>query len=105
MHLVYAPNVRAGGGLVLLQALVMAWNDGLKIRAILDLRAKHVLQLPAGVSVEWISPGLPARLRAEWRLRAAVRDGEDILCFHGLPPFLSANARDQKSPYFCKIGW
>jgi len=96
MHLVYAPNVRAGGGLVLLQALMTAWNDGLKIRAILDLRAKHDLQLPAGVSVEWISPGVPARLHAEWRLRAAVLDGENILCFHGLPPlFIGKSARSR----------
>jgi glycosyltransferase involved in cell wall biosynthesis len=94
MYLVYAPNVRAGGGLVLLQGLLAAWTGSPCFRAVFDRRAREVLFVPAGVSVDWTAPGAFSRVFAEWRLRAAVRDGAQILCFHGIPPiFLGRNAR------------
>jgi glycosyltransferase involved in cell wall biosynthesis len=94
MYLVYAPNVRAGGGLVLLQALLTAWSGDPRFRAIFDERAREVLSIPTGVSVDWTAPGVFSRMTAEWRLRAAVRDGAHILCFHGIPPiFVGRSAR------------
>jgi glycosyltransferase involved in cell wall biosynthesis len=94
MYLVYAPNVRAGGGLVLLQALLSAWSGHPRFRAIFDERAREELSIPTGVSVDWTAPGVFGRVAAEWRLRESVRLGAHILCFHGIPPiFLGRNAR------------
>jgi glycosyltransferase involved in cell wall biosynthesis len=87
MYLIYAPIVRAGGGLVLLQALLMNWTGRPELRAVLDERALSELNIPAGIAVDWAPSGLLGRLRTEWRLKAAARDVDCILCFHGLPPF------------------
>lgn len=84
--LIYAPNVRAGGGLVLLQSIVSAWTGEPRVTAVLDERAKANLSVPEEMHVVWVPPGLLNRLRAEWRLGAALRSGARVLCFHGLPP-------------------
>ena len=89
----YAPNVHTGGGLVLLRALLADWPSGQPLRAFLDERARGALELPAGSSVRWVKPSAPSRLAAEWRLRAAAKANDTVLCFHGLPPLLRSAAR------------
>lgn len=88
MYIIYAPNVRSGGGLILLQALLSGWRGPSKLYAILDSRAQPRLTLNAGVDVHWISPGLLGRLSAELMLPRVAHDGDCVLCFHGLPPIM-----------------
>ncbi|KYK44717.1 hypothetical protein A1D31_36200 [Bradyrhizobium liaoningense] len=98
--LIYAPNVRAGGGLVLLQSIVAAWTGEPRVTAVLDERAKANISVPEEIHVEWVQPGLLNRLRAEWRLGAALRSGARVLCFHGLPPFFLSEASGSKLTVF-----
>lgn len=58
----------------------------------LDARARALLQVPAGVTVDYVTPTLWSRLAAEWRLRR-VEPGHLIVCPHGLPPLFSLPAR------------
>lgn len=98
--LIYAPNVRAGGGLVLLQSIVAAWTGEPRVTAVFDERAKGNLSVPEELHVDWVPPGLLGRLRAEWRLGAALRSGRRVLCFHGMPPLLLSEASGSKVTVF-----
>lgn len=98
--LIYAPNVRAGGGLVLLQSIVAAWTGEPRVTAVFDERAKANLSVPEEIHVEWVPPGLLNRLRAECRLAAALRSGVRVLCFHGLPPLFLNEASGSKLTLF-----
>jgi glycosyltransferase involved in cell wall biosynthesis len=94
MHLLFAPNVRGGGGVVLLQALLCSWPGTPKLSAVLDERARSTLHIPEGIEVRWTRPTLVSRLVEEWRLKRAVQNNIDVLCFHGMPPlFLSTCSR------------
>ena len=95
----YAPNVRSGGGLVLLQALLDGIRPGDPILAILDSRAEPRLNMDSAVSCIWVKPGFLGRLGAEWTLRKRSRDPVNILCFHGLPPLL---VRDRQVVVFAQ---
>lgn len=95
-YLIYAPNVRAGGGLILLQVLLTAWKGYPRMHAILDQRARQALLIPAGLKVDWVAPGMLNRIQAELRLVDAARNGTRVLCFHGLPPLFVGHAFGQK---------
>jgi glycosyltransferase involved in cell wall biosynthesis len=86
MYVVFAPNVRAGGGLVLLQALLSSWAGPAELCAVLDKRAKSKLVISPDIAVNWVDAGLLGRLHAERQLATTARTAECILCFHGLPP-------------------
>lgn len=86
MYLIYAPNVRAGGGLILLQALLSSWTGPAQLGAVLDARARSRLDVPGHIAVDWVEAGLGGRARAEWQLTQSAKTAECILCFHGLPP-------------------
>jgi glycosyltransferase involved in cell wall biosynthesis len=86
---IFAPNVRTGGGLVLLRALLEAdWPVAERV-AYLDERARD--SLPGAhhaFRIEWVAPGIFSRLRAERRLARRSRMEDETLCFHNLPPLL-----------------
>lgn len=84
----YAPNVHAGGGFVLLRALLAAWPEGYSLQVFLDERARARLNLPEGLKAYWVKPSAGSRLKAELTLRAVCKVEDTILCFHGLPPLL-----------------
>lgn len=91
--LLYAPNVHTGGGLVLLKELLQAWPTDRPLVAWLDRRARAVLSLPSAGRTEWVEPSFSSRLHAEWSLARAGKDGDSVICFHGLPPMLPNAAR------------
>lgn len=86
MYVIFAPNVRAGGGLVLLQALLSNWIGSAELHAVLDKRARTKLAIPSNVAVNWVDGGLLGRVRAERQLASVARTADCIFCFHGLPP-------------------
>ena len=86
--LLYAPNVHTGGGRILLEALLAAWPQGLPLRAWFDERARSSLHVPETAQVDWVGARVTSRLAGELALRKAAREGDTILCFHGLPPLL-----------------
>lgn len=81
MYLIYAPNVRSGGGLSLLKELLAVAKN---YHGIIDERAKPYL--PGIGSVSWVPPGLGGRIKAELWLRRKARGAHSVLCFHNLPP-------------------
>ncbi|MHB1200378.1 MAG: glycosyltransferase [Polaromonas sp.] len=89
----YAPNVHAGGGLVLLNALLKNWPSNIKLAAFLDARAREKIFIPEGSLVRWVYPKILSRLSAEFALTKFIVSGDDIFCFHGLPPLLPCNSR------------
>lgn len=90
--LIYAPNVHTGGGYVLLAELLAALPAGLAVHAWLDERARSRLQLPAGMRVDWVAARARSRLAAELSLYLEAQPGEQLLCFHGLPPLRRSRA-------------
>ncbi|MFN3721013.1 MAG: glycosyltransferase [Rhizobium rhizophilum] len=87
-HIIFAPNVRAGGGLVLLRALLEAAADGGAVCAFLDPRSASHLPPIENLHILWVKPGLVGRLKAEVWLRSVVSRRSRVLCFHGVPPLL-----------------
>lgn len=90
--LFYAPNVHTGGGLILLKAVLKSWPTHSRLIAWLDVRAQCHLNLPANSQVEWVSPTLRSRLKAEISLAKKANSFDRVLCFHGLPPLLCKKA-------------
>ena len=91
----FAPNVHVGGGLVLLREALAQWPEGWQGEAWLDERARALLQLPAGLNVNWVRPTIAARIAAQWSLAQRQRTGQPgwpVLCFHGLPPVWAPRA-------------
>lgn len=89
----HAPSVHTGGGFVLLQALTAAWPSDLQLTALLDARARGHMMLPDGAQVTWVDARIGSRLKAEVYLSSTAKANDVILCFHGLPPLLSNQAR------------
>ena len=89
----HAPSVHTGGGFVLLQALTAAWPSDLQLTALLDVRARGQVMLPDGAQVMWVDASVGSRLKAEVYLSSAAKADDVILCFHGLPPLLSNQAK------------
>lgn len=90
--IIHAPNIRTGGGFILLQRLLAECEGRSSIVAILDERVKRQLTIPEAVKVHWCGPNLISRLNAEWQLSRNANDGSAVLCFHNLPPFLPCKA-------------
>lgn len=91
--LLYAPNVHTGGGLVLLKALLETWPADRPLIAWLDRRARTLLSLPVSSAIVWVEASFPSRLHAERSLARAGKEGDSVLCFHGLPPLLPNAAK------------
>lgn len=89
----HAPSVHTGGGFVLLQALTAAWPDDVQLIALLDARARGQMILPDGAQVTWVDVSAVSRLKAEVYLSSRAKANDVILCFHGLPPLLSKQAK------------
>ena len=88
----YAPNVHSGGGFVLLDALMKAWQEPMPLTAFLDARARENISVPKGARVIWVAANAGSRLKAEFGLRKAAGPESVVLCFHGLPPVLPIQA-------------
>jgi glycosyltransferase involved in cell wall biosynthesis len=88
-----APSVHTGGGFVLLQALTAAWPSNVQLTALLDARARGQVMLPDGAQVTWVDASAGSRLKAEVYLSLTAKANDVILCFHGLPPLLSNQAK------------
>lgn len=84
--ILYAPNVHTGGGVVLLQSILLSWPISQKIRAFLDIRAKNEIMLPDNIDVSWVRPSIISRLNAEVDLFRIAKKKDLVFCFHGLPP-------------------
>jgi glycosyltransferase involved in cell wall biosynthesis len=89
----YAPNVHVGGGHVLLCGLLAAWRPGTPLMLFLDARARERTPVPDGADVRWVKASAFDRLAAERALHSYSREGDTVLCFHGLPPILPNAAR------------
>ncbi|WP_206362674.1 glycosyltransferase [Sphingomonas yabuuchiae] len=96
---IYAPNVGAGGGLVLLRGLLASAWPVSQVTAILDQRGRASLEdRDQSIEVHWAEPSLRGRWRMEKLLRDLTRSGCTVLCFHNLPPVLASPAQ-----LFCYI--
>lgn len=84
---IFAPNIRTGGGLVLLRALLEAHWPLAERCAFLDRRACADLATVEGrFAIEWVESGVVGRMRAEHQLARRSRPEDIVLCFHNLPP-------------------
>ncbi len=90
---IFAPNVHAGGGLVLLTAIINDWPEGVRFCAWLDIRAKGNLHLPALSEVTWVKPSIWSRLSAEIQLARRCSSADRALLFHSLPPLFQLRAK------------
>jgi hypothetical protein len=90
---IFAPNIHSGGGLVLLQSVLVDWPKDLDLIAWFDLRAKNHLSLPSNCIVTWVRPTIFSRLKAEFTLAHSSAVSEKILFFHGMPPLLCLNSK------------
>lgn len=70
---------------------MLAWPKELHLIGWLDLRAKEYLILPANAQIEWVTPSLRSRLKAEIGLAKAAFSDDQVFCFHGLPPLFRSN--------------
>jgi glycosyltransferase involved in cell wall biosynthesis len=91
--ILHAPSVHTGGGFVLLRALTETWPRDLHMIAWLDVRARGRLVLPENAEINWVYPSATSRLKAEIHLSSNVQADDVIVCFHGLPPLFSCNAK------------
>ena len=87
----FAPGIRTGGGLVLLQGLLIAAASRASL-LFLDSRAADRLTVPADAEVRWIAPTLGGRIAVERDLARSAAFGDSVVCFHGLPPLLPQRA-------------
>jgi len=83
--LLHAPNIHVGGGLTLLESLVLTCPDSFSW-AQLDWRVKYSGHIAEKVATHWVKNSVWSRLLAEWRLYRQCSVGDTVLCFHGLPP-------------------
>lgn len=92
-RIIFAPNIRGGGGMVLLGALLEVANRQSGARAFLDARAATVLPPLPQIDISWVKPGLMGRLRSERDLTQAAGSTSKILCFAGVPPLLRPSGK------------
>ncbi len=90
---IHAPNVHQGGGRALIVPLLKALQMRPDWRCIIDSRLEVPVDMPAERVDRRVAPKPLDRLRAEWRLRAAVRPGDVVLCFGNLPPLFPVAGR------------
>jgi len=82
----HAINVHQGGGKTLLMAILSAVPEATQTMAQLDRRVTVSPSLFKKMTVEFVSPSILQRLRAEWRLAWNSKPHDVILCFGNLPP-------------------
>lgn len=100
---VSAFGVHAGGGKVLLDALMSAAAERLG-HAYLDSR--YTGSVPETARITRVSPTVPARLRALRTVSAVAGAGDVLLCFNNLPPLRRSPARTVvfvQSAYFAGL--
>lgn len=93
MLIIHAPNVHQGGGRTLLLALLEALRRRNDCTAILDTRLCQTSAVSENLVKLRVSPSIPARLGAEWQLRALARDNDTVLCFGNLPPLFRVKGK------------
>ncbi|AMO73035.1 glycosyltransferase [Sphingorhabdus sp. M41] len=91
--IIYAPNIHTGGGMVLLQALIDAWPSDEQCIAFIDDRIRGKVDLPAVWAVQYCSPSIIGRLKAERALKKLSGQNETVFCFHNLPPVLQVRGK------------
>ncbi|OZA76460.1 glycosyltransferase [Polynucleobacter sp. 39-46-10] len=91
--LLSAFGIHAGGGLVLLRALIRDLDPSLKISA-LDSRVKldQYFPLPSG-EVDYIPRSFVARILSLNKLAKLALAGDTLLCFNSLPPLRKSKGR------------
>lgn len=89
--LLHAPNVHVGGGLHLLESLLVTSPDRFSWMQ-LDWRVKNKGLITTNADTHWVTRSVWFRLLAEWRLYRRCRVGDTVLCFHGLPPLFHLRA-------------
>lgn len=89
----YAPNIHVGGGLVLLRPLLSSLPKDDTVKIFLDERARAKFEIPEAADVQWVKPTILSRLNAERTLSSVSDVGDNVFCFHGLPPVFRNRGR------------
>jgi len=90
--IIHAPGIHNGGGLVLLNSLLLVAE--LSIHWLqMDQRLQEHFQLPSVTKKYYIKRSIFSRILAEWHLRLRTQKNDIVLCFHGLPPLFSLRGR------------
>jgi glycosyltransferase involved in cell wall biosynthesis len=88
--IIYAPNVGSGGGLVLLRAILKSWPIDHPMIAILDNRARSVLEIKdMKFKSHWAEASFRGRWRVERLLSKITAEHDIVFCFHNIPPLLA----------------
>lgn len=91
--LLSAFGIHAGGGLVLLEALIKGLSGSLKA-ASFDCRfAVDASLISSGARVEYTRRSFIARILALLRLSRMAAPGDTLLCFNSLPPLIKSKGR------------
>ena len=91
--LLSAFGIHAGGGLVLLKALIKGLSGSLKV-ASLDSRCPFDKSLiSSDVRIEYVRRSFAARILAINRLAGMTSPGDTLLCFNSLPPLRKPKGR------------
>lgn len=87
----YSPNVHTGGGAVLQSSLLDTLNNDSSM-FLLDSRylKEHALNIESSRLLV-CTPSLFGRIKAEYLLRRASVNKEDVFCFHSLPPIFKVS--------------
>ena len=88
--IIFAPNIKVGGGLVLLQALINQMPQNLNVLYILNESLKNTFQLD---TMRFVSSSLLGRIKAEILVKRLSRQAENVCCFHGSPTLFRTKCR------------
>lgn len=88
--IIYAPNIKIGGGLVLLTTLINQMPQSLNVLSILNKDLKNAFQLD---SMYFVSSSLFGRIKAEILVKRLSRQSENVFCFHGSPTLFTTKCR------------
>lgn len=83
---IHATNVHRGGGRSLLDALLRNLPQTVQTVLLVDRRMPLPEDISSGVQITRVTPSIPHRLLAEWKLARIVAPGDIVLCFGNLPP-------------------
>ncbi len=88
--IINAPNIRVGGGLVLLKSLVNAVNK-LEIKCLLIINEKinEEIQKSILITVKYVKHSFSARIMNEFYLRNISKSTNKMLLFGNMPPLFS----------------
>lgn len=88
--IIFAPNIKVGGGLVLLKALINQMPQNLNVLYILNESLKNTFKLD---TVRFVSSSLLGRIKAEILVKKLSRQSENVFCFHGSPTLFATKCR------------